>query len=87
MYEALDNKQSSISVLVDYSKAFDTVDYAILLAKLEKNGIRGLPQENFLSYLTNRTQQVKIAKFYSDALTVNKGVPQGLLFSPVFFLL
>ena len=87
VYEALDNKQSSISVFVDYSKAFDTVDHAILLAKLEKYGIRGLPQKIFLSYLTNRTQQVKIGKFYSDALTVTKGVPQGSLLGPVFFLL
>ena len=38
VYEALDNKQSSIGVFVDYSKAFDTVDHAILLAKLEKYG-------------------------------------------------
>ena len=47
VYEALDNRQLSISVFVDYSKAFDTVDYAILLAKLEKYGIRGLPQKHF----------------------------------------
>ena len=36
IYDALDKKQSTISVFIDYSKAFDTLDHAILLAKMER---------------------------------------------------
>ena len=87
IYEAIGKRQSSISVFVDYSQAFVTVDPTILLAKMEKNRIRSLLLNMFTSFLTNGTQQVKIHKCFSDALTVSQGVPQGLLLGPVFFLL
>ena len=58
-----------------------------MLAEMEKNGIHGIPLKMCTSYLTNRTQPVKIVEFYSDALTLTKGVSQCSLLGPVFFLL
>ena len=39
----IDNKKMSIGVFIDLTKAFDTVPHNILLAKLERYGIRGIP--------------------------------------------
>ena len=41
VYLSLDKKQSTIAVYLDFSKAFDTINYEILMSKLQDNGIRG----------------------------------------------
>lgn len=80
-----DNKTYSCLILLDLSKAFDTVNHNIVLKKLEKYGIRG----NFLklleSYLTNRKQVVHINNKFSNQQTVVCGVPQGSVLGPLLF--
>ncbi len=49
-----------VSVMLDFKKAFDTVDHKILLGKLERIGIRGLPLQWHRSYLSNRKQIVDV---------------------------
>jgi hypothetical protein len=82
----------AIGLFIDYSKAFDTIDYDTLLYQMEKYGIRGLTLEWFRNYLTGRTQRVKIVngkgdKATSDTLMVTHGVPQGSILGPLLFLL
>ena len=55
---ALDNLEFSLRILVDFRKAFDTVEHSILLNEVHHYGIRGPALKWFNSYLTNRYQYV-----------------------------
>ena len=72
--------------VIDFKKAFDTVDHEILLKKLWHYGIRGIANGWFKSYFTNRIQYVSINGISSDLLKVNFGVPQGAVLSLLLFL-
>ena len=53
---AIDEGKTTVGVLIDLKKAFDTVDHNILVKKLEHYGIRGLAKTWVCSYLENRRQ-------------------------------
>ena len=74
-----DNKQITCGLFLDFSKAFDTVNHDILLSKLYTYGIRGTPFKWFKSYLSNRTQFVKIDEIESSMATITCGVPQAIV--------
>ena len=82
----LNNKKKVLTVFLDLAKAFDTVPITILLQKLENIGVRGQQLQFFQSYLTGRTQMVKIGNHVSDELHIQYGVPQGSILGPTLFL-
>ena len=83
----IDKGLYSCGVFIDLQKAFDTVDHEILLSKLHHYGVRGISNQWFRSYLTNRKQFVSIAGIDSMKRTVNHGVPQGSVLGPILFLI
>ena len=87
---ALNEGKINISIFVDLKKAFDTVDYEILLAKLEHYGVRNTELLWFRNYLTKRTQYMNInhkgQSFSSCLLECKCGVPQGSCLGPLLFL-
>ena len=55
---SLDRKKQCLSIYLDLSKAFDTINHSILLSKLKYYEIKGKPLEWFWSYLEQRKQFV-----------------------------
>ena len=87
MKVAIDNGQVTCGLFLDFSKAFDTVNDQILLSKLSKCGIRGIPLAWLTQYLNNRQQYVKIDNVESYKLQMSCGVLQGSTLGPILILL
>ena len=85
--ECLENKEVGFCILLDFAKAFDTVNHEILLDKLDYYGIRGTAHKWFKSYLTDRMQCTEIGNTQSKLDYVKHGVPQGSVLGPLLFLL
>lgn len=81
----IERKLFTLGIYIDLSKAFDSLNHSLLLAKLEKYGIRGVALSFFRSYLTSRQQYVSISTSSSDKLKVHTGVPQGSILGPLLF--
>ena len=75
--KALDDGKIACGIFISLEKAFDTVSHDILLEKLDHNGIRGISNDWFRSYLSERSQFVSISDFNSDYKTIKYGVPQS----------
>ena len=82
---ALENGECVIGLYLDFSKAFDTVNHAILLDKWEHCGICGNSLSRFKCYLTNRRQLVTYTNIKSVEKIISCGVPQGSILGPLFF--
>ena len=82
---ALDKSESVCALFMDLSKAFDTINHDLLLAKLKAYGFSREALTLMCSYLTNRKQKVVINNSASTTQTVIAGVPQGSIDGPLLF--
>ena len=82
---ALDQRKKVGILLMDLSKAFDSISHPLLLAKLHAYGFAENAIKLLASYLTGRSQKVKIHSDFSDYNTLKRGVPQGSVLGPSLF--
>ena len=82
-----ENKNITIGIYLDLTKAFDVVNHSILLNKLESYGVRGPANSLIKSYLNNRKQYTQVNSLKSNTKTIDCGVPQGSVLGPLFFLI
>ena len=79
----LDKKGFPGAVLMDLSKAFDTINNE--LAKLDAYGFSRKSLELIFDYLSDRLQHVKINSAFSSWSEITQGVPQGSVLDPILF--
>ena len=73
------------TIFMALSKAFDTINHNLLIAKLNAYSFSKPALSYILSYLRNRSQRTKINNTFSSWKHTNAGVPQGSVLGPLFF--
>ena len=83
--KAIDEKSASLLVLIDMSKAFDSLNHNLLLGKLRNLGLKASVISWFSSYLSSRYQRVRYEDSVSKLFPLKNGVPQGSILGPMLF--
>ena len=82
---AVNKSEVTLAILIDYSKAFDTIDQNILLEKLLRFKFSPHAMEVIFSYISDRKQYVQVDDKSSEMSDMYFGVPQGSILGPVLF--
>lgn len=85
--KAIENHEKPYCIFLEFAKAFDAINYDIMLGKFEYYGIRGTTLSWFKRYLIKRTQTTNIDSSYSKYSNINCGVSQGSVLGPFSFLI
>ena len=83
--ESVDKGNAFGVLLTDLSKPFDCIDHTLLIAKLSTFGVSPLSLKLLYSYLSNRTQRIKVNENFKDRTDYEFGVAQGSILGPILY--
>ena len=83
--EWIDKREEFEAFFTDLSKAFDCIDYNLLITKLSWYGVTPISLKLIFSYLSNRTQCVRINNSYGRKSEIKYGVQQGSVLGSLLF--
>ena len=87
-YCSADNKSRTLLVQLDLSAAFDTIDHSTLLRRLECTfGLSDSAIRFIRSYISGRSQYVRVGQKLSPTVLCEHGVPQGSVLGPLLYTL
>lgn len=82
------NPSSQVDVAyIDFKKAFDSIDHAILMDKLKKLNLNKALIDWLLSYISKRSYRVLFNHHISNPYIATSGVPQGSHLGPLLFII
>ena len=81
----MNKSEVTLAILIDFSKAFDTIDHNMLLEKLLKFTFSPQAIEIIFSYISDRKEYVQVDDKSSEMSNMSFGVPQGSILGPVLF--
>ena len=79
------SSEVTIAIFTDYSKAFDTIDFSILLKKMHTINFSKHFLYCIFNYLTDRRHFVQIGSGVFNILITSLGVHQGSILRPILF--
>jgi len=82
-----DKRLIAMLLFIDFRKAFDLVDWRLLLLKLFHYGFDNSSLSLLENYFSNRSVRVKLGNFKSKEASLCLGVPQGSVLGPLLFLI
>ena len=83
---SMENGEMTLSVFIDFKKAFDTVDFKILIDRIRSLGVTGSILKWFESYLIGRSIRVCFDDVISNKFFISCGVLQGSVLGPLLYL-
>ena len=83
--KTLDKGGYIFAIFMDLSKALDTLNYILLIAKLGAYGFDAKALYYIKSYLDNRKQRVRVNNNFSSWQEIIAGVQQGSILGPLLF--
>ena len=85
--KVLDKEGYICAIFMDLSKAFDTLNYDLLIAKLGAYGFQTDALRYMKRYLANRKQRVRANKTFSEWERITTGVLQGSILRSLLFII